>query len=255
MAIIRDFIDGQFKADEKEAVGIGGFLTAARVREKVTNTREIPVTFTEDGGHLNDHIIKNPITLSIEGEVSNVFRLPSPAVAALQQAQAQIGNITQYLPQRTQAQLSRVSGLAADLTGAIDRVDAILASGQQAANFLGFTGEEGKTNIERFIDEMDGHMNGYDLISIDMPFRTYQNMVITSLDYERNSQTDSLKFNIEAQEFRIAPSIFVELAAKNPATGTNGRQTGEADKGAQEGAEVPESLATQTLRGIRGFFQ
>jgi len=251
MAVIRDFIDGQFKDDEKEPVGIGGFTTTARVREVVRKSREVPTTFLEDGSHINDHIIRNPLTLSIEGSVSDVFQLPSPAIAALQEAQAQAGNITQYAPARTQAQVSRVSGLVADLTGAIDRVDAIIASGQQAAEFLGFTGEEGKTNIEKFIDFIDGVHASDALIQIDMPFRTYRNMAITSVDYERNNQTDSLSFNIEAQQFRFADTIFVEVgAAANPSAANNGQQAGESDKGAQEGEDVPESLLNQTLNAI-----
>ena len=245
MAVIRDFIDGQFKDDETEEVGIGEFLTAARVREVTRHSRDVPTTFLEDGSHVNDHIIRNPLTISIEGSVSDVFQLPSPAIAALQEAQAQAGNITQYAPARTQAQLSRVSGLAADLTGAIDRVDALIASGQQAAGFLGFTGEEGKSNIQNFIDKMEGYMNSDALIKISMPFKTLTNMAITSLEYERNNQTNSLSFSMEAQKFRFASTEFVEAgAAANPSAANNGQQAGESDKGAQEGEDVPQSFAS-----------
>jgi hypothetical protein len=256
MAVIRDFIDGQFKDDAEEPVEIGGIKTIARVREKVSRTREVPTTYLEDGSHVNDHIIRNPLTLQIEGSVSNVYRAPSPAVAAQQTLQSELGNITQYAPGRTQAQLSRISGLVADLTGVIDRVDTAIQSGQQAARFLGFTSDEGKTNIENFIDKMEGWMNSDALTSIDMPFRTYRDMAITSLDYERNNQTDSLTFTIEAQQFRFVQTLFVEAsAAPNPAAGNNGAQAGEADKGAQEGEDVPESLGSQGVQFIRGFFE
>lgn len=255
MAVIRDFIDGAFEDDEQEEVGIGGFITSARVREVTRKSREVPTTFLEDGSHINDHIIRNPLTLSIEGSVSNVFRRPSPAIAALQEAQAQIGSITQFAPSRTQAQISQVSGLAADIAGAIDRVDSIIASGRQVAGFLGFTGEEGKTNIEKFIDFIDSVHASDALIKIDMPFRTHENMAVIDVQYERNNQTDSLTFTIEAQQFRFADTIFVEVVpAKNPAANTNGQTDGESDKGAQEGEDVPESLANQIKGFVGGFF-
>lgn len=251
MAVIRDFIDGAFQDDEQEEVGIGGFITAARVREITRKTREAPTTFLEDGSHINDHIIRNPLTLSIEGSISNVYQRPSPAIAALQAVQEQVGNITQYAPSRTQAQISRVSGLANDITGAIDRVDALIDSGQRVAGFLGFTGDEGKTNIEKFIDFIDSVHASDALIRIDMPFRTYADMCITSVEYERDNRTDSMPFTIEAQQFRFASTTFVEVGpAPNPGAGNNGQQDGESDKGAQEGEDLPESLGIQILRGI-----
>lgn len=256
MAVIRDFIDGAFENDEQEEVGIGGFITSARVREVTRKSRDVPTTFLEDGSHINDHIIRNPLTLSIEGSVSNVFRRPSPAVAAFQRSQAQVGNITQYAPSRTQAQISQVSGLAADLTGAIDQVDAVIASGRQAAGFLGFTGDEGKTNIEKFIDFIDSVHASDTLIKIDMPFRTHDNMAVTSVEYERDNTSDSLKFTIEAQQFRFADTIFVKAGpAPNPSAATNGQTDGQSDKGAQEGEDVPESLASQIKGFVGGFLQ
>jgi len=51
----------------------------------------------------------------------------------LREAQAQVGNITQYAPARTQAQLSRVSGLVNDFTSAMDKADALISASQGAA--------------------------------------------------------------------------------------------------------------------------
>jgi len=128
---IRDYISGQFKdGDDGEFVGIGGFTTSATVRERFSRSASVPTTYLENGDHINDHIIRNPLTLSIEGNVSDAFELPNPAIAALQEAQAQVGNITQYAPARTQAQLSRVSGIANDFISALDKVDALINRGK-----------------------------------------------------------------------------------------------------------------------------
>jgi len=250
---IREYLGSQFGSDEQEAVGIGGFTTAARVRERVSRSASVPVTFLEDGSHINDHIIRNPLSLSIDGNVSDSFAMPNPAIAALQSAQAQVGNITQYAPARTQAQISRVSGLANDFTNAIDKVDNFLDSSNRVASYLGLQDDTAKSNIENFIDTMESLQEGEQLISIDMPFRTYDQMYITSLEITRNNQTNALDFTMELQQFRFADTIFAEIVpAANPSSSTNGQTEGSKDKGVQEGADVTESLATSLKNLVFG---
>jgi hypothetical protein len=211
----------------------------------------VPTTFLEDGSHINDHIIRNPLTLSIEGNVSDAFFMPNPAIAALQAAQEQVGNITQYAPARTQAQVSRVSGLTNDFTNAIDKVDSFIESSSRVASYLGLQDDTAKSNIENFIDTMESLQEGEQLISIDMPFRTYEQMYITSLEITRTNQTNSLDFTMELQQFRFADTIFTEITpAANPSAATNGQTEGSKDKGVQEGADVPQSFLNSTLERI-----
>jgi len=250
---IRDYLGSQFGSDEQEAVGIGGFTTAARVSERVSRSATVPTTFLEDGTHVNDHIIRNPLTLSIEGSVSDTFVMPNPAIAALQAAQAQAGSITQYAPARTQAQLSKVSGLVNDFTNAIDKVDNFLESSNRVASYLGLQDDTAKSNIEKFIDTMESLQEGEQLISIDMPFRTYERMYITSLEITRTSETKALDFTMELQQFRFADIIFAEISASpNPSSATNGQTSGSKDKGVQEGADVPQSFLSSQLQRFGG---
>ena len=252
---IRDYLGRQFDSDEQESVGIGGFTTAARVRERVSRSASVPTTFLEDGSHINDHIIRNPLSLSIEGNVSDTFVMPNPPIAALQSAQAQVGNITQYAPARTQAQISKVSGLANDFINAVDKVDNFLDSSNRVSSYLGLQDDTAKSNIENFIDTMESLQEGEQLISIDMPFRTYDRMYITSLEVTRNNQTSALDFTMDLQQFRFADTIFVQIsAASNPSSATNGQTEGSKDKGVQEGEEVTESLLSTGVEFVRGLF-
>jgi len=65
---IRDYINGQYEHDGKdgEEVGIGGFTAFAQIREKFKRSASVPVTYLENGTHVNDHIIREPKTISIE---------------------------------------------------------------------------------------------------------------------------------------------------------------------------------------------
>jgi hypothetical protein len=238
---IRDYINGQFENDGKdgEEVSIGGFTAFAQISEKFNRTAKVPTTFLEDGTHVNDHIIREPLTVSIEGNVSDLFVLPSEPVALLQEAQAQIGNITQYAPARTQVQLSRVSGLANDFTSAMDKADALISASQGATKYLGQQDKEAQTNIEAFLKKMEGLQATDKLIKISTSFKNYTDMYITSLEVTRDNQSKAISFNLEAQKVRIAQTLFTKTtAAQNAAIATNGQTDDETDKGAQEGEEV-----------------
>ena len=245
---IRDYLNGQFAGEpdtDAETVGIGGFTTFAQISEKFSRSAKVPTTFLEDGTHVNDHIIREPLTVSIEGNVSDVYAQPSAPVAAFQEAQTQVGNITQYAPARTQAQLSRVSGLVNDFTNAVDRADAAIDATQGAAKYLGQQDKEAQTNIEAFLEKMECLQETDKLIKISTSFKNYTDMYITSLEVTRDNQSKAISFNMEAQKIRIAQTLFSKTtAAPNAANATNGQTDDETDKGAQEGEEVEESFAT-----------
>jgi len=257
MSYIRDYLGGQFKNDgEEEQIGINGFTTAARVRETVKRSATIPITFLEDGSHINDHIIRDPLILTIEGNVSNLFVLPNPAIAALQALQTQVGSISQYLPARTQAQISRVSGLANDFTTAVARVDSFLDASDRVASFLGTQDRTARTNIQNFIDSMESAQAADKLISIEMQFKTYKQMYITSLEATRNNESNSLDFTMELMQFQFAETLFANIGpAPDPAGNTNGQTEGAKDKGVQEGKEVPTSVASSVFSFVGGLFQ
>lgn len=243
MGIIRDYIDGMFGNDEQDAVGIGGFTTFAKIRENVSRTRQVPTTYLEDGSFVGDHIIRDPVSLSIKGQVSEIYLEPSALLEQIRTIEASVGAVAQYAPTRTRAQLSKISSLVGSAQSMADKADKVVSDAQRIGKLVGLI-DKGKSNIETFIDEMEGFFYSDTLISIDAPFRTYENMSITFFSHERNAETESLSFNIEAQEVRLAETLFIETAAKNPASGTDGQTKGASDKGTQSGEPVDQSFAS-----------
>lgn len=247
MGLVRDYTDAKFDNDEGESVGIGGFRTFAKIRERVSRTRDVPTTYLEDGMPSNDHIIRNPLVLSVEGNVSDVFIEDSESVEAIRSTETETGRILQYAPPRTQAQASRISAIVNDVNSAINVADSIINSTQKVASILT---SSGKSNIEAFIDVMESLDASDALIVIDAPFRSYKNMALTSLDYERNNETESLDFSLEFQEFRFNETIFVEgKAAKNPSSANDGQQSDKSDKGVQDGKESGQSFLSYLFGG------
>lgn len=248
---IQDYIDQQLGDPQEKEIGIGGFTALVRVSEQYKLTAEVPNTPVEDGSFVNDHIILKPVVLSISGDVSDVHLRASLAISALTSVQAEIGNVVaQYAPERTQAQLAQVNALANDVTDAIQRVDNLIDTGSQVLDLFGNQDTETKGLQEQFLDAMESLYNGKQAITIDMPFRSHKNMVITSLAIAYDNEIDATSFSMEASQIRLAELQFTEVGT--PSAGLGGQTDALVDSGTQEGAPVEQSFASQLTSSIFG---
>ena len=241
MAGIDQFFERYRPKTPSQEIGIGGFTALVRVRESYSLTAEVPVTPVEDGSFVSDHIILEPLTLTIEGNVSDIHLRPSAVTREFTRGLAEIGNVSSlFAPSRTQSQLSRVAALRNEIDDAVRQADAVLDAGTQALDYLGNRDTAGKDLAEQFIESMEALHFGKQVFAIDMPYRRHEGMVITSFQANRNNVPGSTNFTITAQKIRVADLQFVET--KTPAAGTGGQLDGEKDKGAQEGEDVERSL-------------
>ena len=251
MAAVQSFLERNLANAPTKEIGIGSFTALVRTRERYNLSADAPTTPVEDGSFVNDHIILKPLTLSIEGDVSDVHLRASPAIRDFARAQAEIGNVTsQYAPARTQAQLQKAATLANDAADAIRQLDNLLATGDQALDYFGNKDDASKSLQEQFLDVMEALHTGKQAFTIEMPYRQHNNMVITSLSVSYDNEIDSTTFALEAQQIKYAELQFAEITT--PAPGTGGQLEERADKGTQEGAAVEESFATQLKQGIFG---
>jgi hypothetical protein len=254
MARIADYLNRDRQTAPQQEVGIGGFTALVRIRESYNLTASVPATPVEDGSVVHDHIILDPLTISIEGDVSDVHLREAPPLRDARQQQAEIGNLTsQYAPARTQTQLSQIAALANDALEASRRIDAQLDRGEQIGTLFGNQDAESTTNRQLFLDHMEALRNGRQLIAIDMPYRRCDRMVITALSVRYDNETDSTTFNLEAQQVRLAELQFVAVQRRK-AGGLGGQTDAQANKGAQAGKPVERSLLSN-ITGQDGWFR
>lgn len=235
---------------EKDEIGIAGFTLFARVRDVTDLKSSAPNSFVEDGSFINDHIINEPLTISIEGSVGDVFIRKTPIEAAVNRVNQAIGATEIFLPQRTLSQIQRVNDIVSDARDKVRQIDNAIAAGK---NLLKFGGQSTtKSDQEKFVDAMEALHYGKQLVSIDMPYRRHESMRITSTSITRDSTSAALSFKITAQKVRIAQPVYKLNAqlTKAPSAAIADQTGGQQDKGAQAGAEPSQSL----LSYIRSFF-
>jgi hypothetical protein len=247
--MIQDLLNRQFETQTGE-VGIGGFKAFARIRETTNYKSTAPATFLEDGSPVQDHIINEPITITIDGSVGDVYIVKSPIEARINQVNETLGKTGIYLPLKTQSQIQKANALISDFRDRVRQVDRVIETGRDVLNFGSESGV--KSDQEKFIDMMEAYHDSRTLVVIDMPFRRLTNMRITDLSITRDANNNALTFKLSAQKIRFTQPIYRlngELR-KAPAGGVANQAGDLSDKGAQAGKQPAGSV----LSKIRSYF-
>lgn len=236
--------------DDKQEIGIGGFTALAMVRNVVTKTADAPDTPLEDGSMANDHVIKKPIILEIEGKVADVFIRPAAEATIFRRALAEIGNITQYAPEQTATQASKAAAIALDANNVAKGIQSAINGGEQLIEFFGDK-TSGRSNQELFLAALDAYYENSSLMRIEMPDRIYENMIITArpITYDNQNGT-AIAFKITAKQLRFADVIFSDVSEffSNPAPGSAGDQVaGQESNGLNDAPEVKTSLISSIV--------
>lgn len=239
--MIKDFakqIFGYDRTDDRQNIGIGGFTADVRVNESVQLTSDVPDNYVEDGSVVNDHIINNPVILTIDGEVADINEKAVFAPPILLEAIDKAANIiaNTYIGQKTSQMIQKIEKFAEPITKAYDALDDALDKGQQVYNF--FSGQREKTIQNDFFDFLNQIYYSKQLIDIEMSFRTYKNMRITSLTIIRDNETNqALKYKISAKEVRFVKTILVdsEKYFQKPSASVKGKVGNKENKGVKEG--------------------
>lgn len=226
----------------KKKVGIGGFVLFARVRESTTRKAQAPTTYLEDGTPVQDHVILEPLTLTIEGEVGDMYVERSPIIQKLQQKAKIIGQASQYLPART---ASQVQNLAAAGFGIASKVDEVQAVGNLGQSIFA-NGISDLTNQEKFWKHIKQIHETKSLVAIDMADETYTGMLITELSATTDAASPAVKFNLTAQKIRTAK---IKLK-KTPTDSVKGQAGDSVNQGAQSGKEVKDRSILSTVGGL-----
>jgi len=247
-----DILNRPFSGKPSEKIGIGGFTLYAMLNETVNRSSRVPTSWLEDGSFAQDQIIIDPLTITISGEVSDIYVERDPSISALKRAQGVIGSISTYLPTRSQSQVQRINSIINGATDKLRSVDRAINTGKQALGFFGI-GTGGKTNRELFIDAVELWTDGRQRIKINTKYRTYDDMVITSIAVTRNNEHEALSFNLSAQKIRFAETTYSDINEyfKKPSDGIDGKTDSAADKGPQKPKSIDESLLYTTYTKLK----
>lgn len=261
--IIDELFKGRAQSSQsssEEEIGIGGFKLFARVNQSTQYKAQVPNFVLEDGSYANDHIINDPLVLSINGEVGGTFfqKLQSYIPEFLTNSQQNaISNVSVYLPSRTTSQLSRINSLRSDANSYLSQLNRMASVGTELFNvFNGTSAQKEKDNQEQFIAFLESVYYSKQLIDIEMPYKKHTNMALTDLSIERNNTENSIKFTASFKKVQFAQIVYTSASKyfKKPSStsATNKKTESAKDKGSQKPADnkkSSKSLLTTLMGG------
>ena len=229
---------------EYEKVGIGGFTFYASTAESSTKTATVTANPVESGSTVNDHIIKNPATITLSGEIADVF-IESPITPlTVQELVPAIGIIQDYLPGRTATQLSKINGLLATVDDYFIAADTAINKGAQLYDY--FTGNQADTSItSKFLEFFDQVYESNSVIDVECIDKVFKNMAITSFTTTKIN-INNYNFTISLQTIVEAETTLIQLV-KNASGDATAQGADLSDKGTQQTKNTDQSFASALI--------
>ena len=249
---VGDFFDRDRVSNKMADIGIGQFTLLANISESTRFTSGVPTTVLEDGSFVQDHIILNPTTLEIRGQVADVTIRRTEFDELIERIQSDVGLINFYIGGKTASQIQKGVSFVNDIGDRLDGIDRLLNDGAQILDVFGLNTKNSseKTNQKLFISAMEAAHFGKQLLSISMPFRTYKNMRLTSVVTTQDNTSGALSYAITAVQIRFAKTITQIEQAKNPTSNVGGQTENKNTVGTQTGNEVSPAKKQSILGGL-----
>jgi len=246
------------KTSDSDYLGFDGrFTLDARIDEKLSQASTVTKFYLEDGSNAGDHIIVDPVMLSITGEVGKVTYQQSYLMQGYLKARSQLGSIGIYLPNRTLSQISKIGKTVNQATNGLrkaeDVINKIGSLGAYGEDDLGLKGLKQYTDINSllggkktknlesdFLAFVKDYVTNRKTLKVDTAkFGRLENMVITNYSLSTNNVDDSTSYTIDLQELRTVKSVStpVKAISKNTSGDASLQTKDKTDKGVVQGTK------------------
>ncbi|EPY0179294.1 TPA: phage baseplate protein [Salmonella enterica subsp. salamae serovar 21:z10:[z6]] len=227
--------------DTVKKVGIGGFAMFARVSDSTDYPSQVPVDVLEDGSNASDDIINGPLTIRISGVVADIYADAKPhPMFALLPDYSKYGEVLEYIPTKTQQQLQKMNEIADRAEQAVLKAKRLADKGADLFGLVGNPSTGGAKGIrEQFLDFIEAVYYGKQLISVEVDYRTHENMALSGLTISTDNQTMETKFEAVFTKisFTQLTTTPIEQYFKSPSVAAKSKTAGVANKGAQTPAD------------------
>ena len=208
--------------------GIAGFVFDINLTESVTHSAQITDHYSEDNTYLQDHIAISPMIISLTGKVGELVWTKLPFTELLYAMVDRLTPLGVFKPsQSIQAQQAIY---------AYELANFALESARRSLNSLKdvFEGNETKTKQQNAYNIIEGFFNNRALMTIETPWRTFEDMVIESFNVSQDETTaDETTFMITCKQMRFvgietSPGSLITTRYDNSQIETKGLQKGNA---------------------------
>jgi hypothetical protein len=254
--IYNDKLDTILAIPQSAKYNIGGFVINAKLSEDIEQKAEVTTNPLESGEIISDHVVVQPTTITITGEVSNLELLPrTTEQSAINKHINNFTNIiTPYIPNRTNSQKNKIQGLINKAESYLDLADEAIKKGRQIYDVL--NGEQNydlETNQKAFRRFFDAMLSARMPMTITTKNWVWMNMVIVG--FSENSDNESfLRFALTFQEVRFAETETLKLTPIGSTSSQVKYQVeNKVDIGKQNGKDEPNTILLRIFGNGQGL--
>jgi hypothetical protein len=160
--------------------GIEGLLFDVPMNDSVTRGCQITDHWVESNSAIQDHIALEPIKITLTGKVGELVYKTYAAIAFAQAVIDRLGPLGIFTPSQS-VQLQKAIATA-------ERATAAYFAADKALNTLSdvFKNQPTKNAQQAFFNELDQWVENRALLSVETPWKTYQNMAIESFTADQD---------------------------------------------------------------------
>lgn len=222
---------------EKKA-GIDGFLFDIAMTDNITHTAQITDHYAEDNSYIQDHVAIAPMTITLVGKVGELVYTRASGITFLKAMADRLTPLGVLTPSQSLQAQKAIS--------AFETAKSAYKSLEKNYRTLSdlISGKETLNRQQEAYAKLEGFFLGRSLLSVETPWKTYQNMVIESLaaDQDESSNMETT-FTVTFKQMR-----FVEIkTAQAKMVGRAKQQISQpANRGTQRGKTITPAVKQST---------
>lgn len=232
--------------------GIAGFKFHIPQREQVTMSNEVTTHYVEDNTPVQDHIVRKPIQITLDGFQGDFFYSNHKIESALANVTPIMNLVEPFLPQlsniTSQIKNKAINKIASQKENAISQNN-LLIGGVQSNEFNIVNKVINYKNLFQIFQDLykiksaqtrafiylEALWKSQMLFTIETTWRRYENMVITNLKPMRDNNADITDFSVTFQEVRFTQTL---TTSANNTGRTSIQKENIVKKGIDKGKEV-----------------
>lgn len=184
-----DTLANKYIVKPKTVKGIGGFLFDYEGDSTLNLQADITDHYSETNVAIQDHIAIKPLRMTLKGFISELaVKKPEGLLGALEQIQNKLSTVPAYLGKYTPGGIKNIQKAITKTQNVVNTIDQSLA---RVKNIVGFFDKttQGRTAQEKAYNKLQTLMVTKQLVFVQTPYGTFNNMAIESLVFVQDETT------------------------------------------------------------------
>lgn len=243
-----DNLANKFVVKPKTAKGIGGFVFDYEGEANLQIQADITDHYAENNTAIQDHIAIHPIKITLKGFIAElVMRKPTGLAGALEQIQNRLTTVPAYLGKYTPGAVATIQKALTTAQNTVNTIDQSLA---RVKNIVGLFDKSvlGRTAQEKAYNKLQSLMVTKQLMFVETPYGTFNNMAIESLIMVQDDSTKEWSdITVSLKRLNL---VDVQTSTIDFRAGRNVQQSQlPVDKGSTKGTPENVSIAYKVFGG------